>query len=114
MATSLNFRNFAQPTLPLTMNDAEGTPITVTAPTVELVELLQANQAEITAALSQGDESTISEIWTLAARLISCNREGRQVTAEDLKGRYGISYAMLLVFFKSYMAFINEIEHEKN
>lgn len=114
MAKSLNFRNFAQPTIQLTMNDAEGTLITVTAPTVELVELLQANQDEIKAAFGKGDESTLAEIWTLAARLISCNREGRQVTAEDLKGRYGISYDMLLMFFEAYGAFVNEIEHEKN
>lgn len=114
MAKSLNFRSFAQPTLPLTMNDAEETKVTVTAPSVELTELLEANQDEITAALTSGGRDSLDEVWKLAARLISCNREGLQVTAEDLKGRYGIGYEMLFAFFQAYEEFTNEIKSAKN
>lgn len=114
MAKALNFRSFAQPTLSLTMNDAEGTLFTVTTPSVELVELLEANLDEIKAVFERGDKSSLDEIWNLAARLISCNRECRKVTVEELKGRYGMNYQMLFAFLQAYGEFIAEIESAKN
>lgn len=114
MAKSLNFRSFAQPTLPINMNDAEETLFTVTTPSVELVEKLDANKDEIIAAFKKGDRNSLDEIWSLAASLISCNREGRQVTAEELKGRYGMDYRMLFAFYQVYGEFIDEIEAAKN
>lgn len=114
MAKGLNFRSFAQPTLPITMNDACGTLITVTAPTVELAERLEANQDAIVAVFSKGDRESLDELWSFAADLISCNREHRTVTAADLKGTYGMSYEMLFAFFVAYGDFIAEIENAKN
>jgi hypothetical protein len=114
MAKGLNFRNFAQPTLPITMNDAEETLFTLTAPSVELVERLQANQDALAATFQQGNKESLDAIWGLTADLISCNREGRQVTVDDLKGRFGMGYRMLFVFLQAYGEFIAEIEAEKN
>jgi hypothetical protein len=114
MAKALNFRKFAQPTLPINMNDAEETLFTVTTPSVELVERLEANQAEIVAALNRGDRESLSDVWNLAAHLISCNRECRQVTAEELKGKYGVNYKMLFEFFNAYEEFLGEIKSAKN
>ena len=114
MARSLNFRDFAQPTLCITMNDTEGTVFTVTTPNVALVEKLEANQDHITAVFERGDKTSLDEIWALAASLISCNRDGRQVTANELKDRYGMSYVMLFSFLQAYGEFIAEIEAAKN
>lgn len=114
MAKSINFRQFAQPTLPINMNDPEETLFTITAPTVELTERLKENQDTMLVTFQKGDKESLDEIWGLAADLISCNREGRRVTVEDLKGRYGMSYQMLLVFFTAYGEFIAEIEAAKN
>ena len=114
MAKTLNFREFAQPTLRIQMNDAESTPFTLTAPSVELVERLEANQDALVATFKKGDRESLNAVWQLAADLISNNREGRQVTAEDLKGRYGMSYRMLLAFYDAYGEFIAEIEAAKN
>lgn len=114
MAKGLNFRHFSQPTLPINMNDAEETLFTVTAPTVELVERLKENQDEIVAVFENGDEETLDEIWKLTADLISCNREGRKVSVEELKGKYGMNYAMLYAFLVAYFEFIADIENEKN
>ena len=114
MAKGLNFRNFAQPTLPINMNDAEETLFTLTAPTVELVERLEANQENIVAILRQGDRQSLDELWNFVAALISCNRECRQVTADELKGRYGMTYEMLFAFIIAYSEFINEIKSAKN
>lgn len=114
MAKGLNFRSFTQPTLPITMNDAEETLFTVITPSVELTERLEANQDEINAAFAKGDKSSLDEIWKLAADLISCNREGRKVSVEELKGRYGMTYQMLFIFLNAYNEFIAEIESAKN
>lgn len=110
----LNFRQFAQPTLPITMNDAEETLFTLTAPTVELVERLEANKDTLLETFKKGDRSSLDEIWKLTADLISCNREGRKVTVEDLKSRYGMTYQMLFMFLTAYGEFIAEIEAAKN
>ena len=114
MAKSLNFRSFAQPTLQLTMNDSDETKFTLTAPSVELIERLEANQDALLATFQKGDRESLEEIWNLAADLISCNREGRHVTAEDLKGRFGMNYTMLFAFLQAYGEFISEIESAKN
>lgn len=114
MAKGLNFRNFAQPTLPLNMNDAEETLFSVTQPRVELVERLEANQDTILQTFQGGDKDAVDAIWELAADLISCNREHRKVTVAELKGKYGVTYEMLLAFFVAYGEFIAEIENAKN
>lgn len=114
MAKLLNFRHFAQPTLPIVMNDAAETPFTLIAPSVELVERLEANQDTIVATFQKGDRESLDAIWDLAASLISCNREGRKTTADELKGRYGMSYQMLFAFLTAYGEFIAEIEAAKN
>lgn len=114
MAKGLNFRNFKQPTLPINMNDAEETLFTLTAPTVELTESLEANQDTLVATFQTGDRASLDAIWDFAARLISCNREHRPVTAAELKGKYGMSYEMLMAFFVAYGEFVGEIESAKN
>lgn len=114
MAKGLNFRNFAQPVLPLNMNDAEETLIRVTAPTVELTERLEANLDAIVATFAKGDRTSLDEVWQLAADLISCNRDRIKVTVVELKGKYGVSYEMLMAFYAAYSEFIDEIENEKN
>ena len=114
MAKGLNFRNFNQPTLPINMNDAEETLFTCIAPTVELVERLEANQDAIIAVFEKGDRESLEELWKLTADLISCNREHRSVTVEELKGKYGMSYQMLFAFITAYGEFIDEIESAKN
>ena len=114
MAKGLNFRSFAQPTLPINMNDAEETLFTVTTPSVELTERLEANQDTIIATFKSGDRESVDALWSLAADLISCNREHRKVTPEELKGKYGVSYEMLMAFYISYIEFIEEIKNAKN
>ena len=112
---SLNFRQFSQPSLPITMNDAEETLFTVTTPSVELVETLEANKDAIIESISTGNKDSLDEVWNLAAKLISCNRECRHVTADELKGRYGMTYGMLFAFFKVYEEdLLAEIENAKN
>ena len=114
MARILDFNKFEQPSLPLVMKDEEKTKFTVIAPSVELIQKLEANQEDIERALKKGDEHSIARAWSLAAELISCNEEDRQVTAEDLQKKYRMSYVMLFAFFKVYGELVDEIESAKN
>jgi hypothetical protein len=114
MARILDFNAFEQPTLPVVMKDADRTKFTVTAPSVELIQKLEANQEGLEKALKNGDENSLAQAWKLAAELISCNDEGRQVTATDLQEKYRMTYVMLFAFFKVYGELVDEIESAKN
>lgn len=114
MAKVLDFNKFDQPSLPIVMRDGDKTQFTVTAPSYELIEELEANQDAITAACKKGDAGSLEKAWELAAKLISCNQECRQVTGEELQAKYGMTYVMLFAFFVSYREMINEIESAKN
>ncbi len=114
MARVLDFNKFEQPTLPLVMKDTDKTKFTVVAPSVELIQKLEANQEDIEKALKKGDENSIAKAWDLAAELISCNEERRQVTGAELQEKYGMDYVMLFAFFKVYGELVAEIESAKN
>ena len=79
-----------------------------------MTERLEANQDTIIAVFERGDRESVGALWSLAADLISCNREHLKVTAEELKGKYGVSYEMLMAFYIAYTDFVNEIESAKN
>lgn len=113
MARVLDFNKFEQPSLPLVMKDENRTKFTVIAPSVELIQKLEANKEAIDKALEKGDDS-IEKCWELAAELISCNEERRQVTAKELEEKYRMTYVMLFAFFEVYGELIDEIESAKN
>ena len=114
MARVLDFNKFEQPSLPIVMKDENRTKFTVIAPSVELIHKLEANREAIDEALKNGGDDSIEKCWELAAELISCNEEGRQVTAEELKEKYCMTYVMLFAFFKVYGELVDEIESAKN
>ena len=115
----LDFNLINQPVLELTMMDEAKTAITVTSPAEGLVEELQDTVPELQNILKAGNETSVAAAYNLAARLMSCNRQGLQVTAEDLKTKYWPKdrYANLLnlvYFVSAYLDFIHEIENAKN
>ena len=114
MAKTLNFRTLMAPTLPLVMNDDHGTEITVTAPTEGLVEELNAVAPNMKAALEADEKEATPVIYDLAARLISCNKQGIQVTADDLRGKYKLNLEALIVFYNTYVDFLEEVASAKN
>lgn len=114
MANVIDFRNMRPPTLPLIMNDEAGTAIDVTPPTVDLVEELKTNLPHLQELLTGEDPEIRTGLYDLAARLISCNRNLRRVTGEQLRMVYRLSEEDLVVFFSAYTDFISGIEHAKN
>ena len=115
----LDFNKINRPVLQLTMMDEERTGITVTTPSEGLVEELQETLPELQKILTPGDEGTVEAAYDLAARLISCNKEGLQVTADDLRSKYWPADRLanmenMVVFFSAYMDFIEELNSAKN
>lgn len=112
--SKLDFNIITPPTLQLVMRDDQRTEIVVTTPTEMLVEELQALAPELTKLLSADNADSVKAAYSLAAKLISCNRSGLQVTAEDLRDKYKLNLEALIVFYNAYMDFLNEITGAKN
>jgi hypothetical protein len=114
MAETLNFNTVNRPVLSLVMMDDDRTEIKVSTPSEGLIEELQATLPELEPVLSTGDKAAISAIYDLAAKLISCNRSFLRVTGEDLRTKYRLDLAALIIFFNAYMDFISEVTNAKN
>lgn len=113
MADTLKFDRHRPPILSVELMDDQHTVVRVTPPTVELQEELRARQAELSALLTDDDESR-EVFYDLAARLMSCNRNMRKFTPEQLRTTYGLDEEDLVVFFHAYADFLTKIEHAKN
>ena len=114
MAKVLDFNILQQPTQVVRMMDDERTIIHLSAPTVDLVDELKNNAAQLEAALSGKTKDTRQAVYNLAARLINCNLDGIIVTSEELALKYRMSLQALSVFYDTYVEFISEIGNEKN
>lgn len=114
MAKTLDFNSMKRPTLRLVMQDEAKTCISVSTPTEALVEELTEAMPQLDTVLQSNDGSMIQAIYDLAARLISCNRDYKKVTAEDLRDQYKLNLEDLVIFYSAYLDFINEITNSKN
>jgi hypothetical protein len=114
VAKTLDFNVVVPPTLPIVMRDDRRTEIIVTAPTEGLVEELQAVAPSMGGMLAADEAVATPVIYELAAKLISCNKAGLQVTVDDLRDKYKMNLEMLIIFFNAYLDFINEITNAKN
>lgn len=113
----LDFRELYMPVYELTMMD--GTDITVTHPNEGLVEELEAMASEVETIFSADNPDVIDEVYKLAAQLISCNKQGLSVSADDLRTKYWpedktLNQLALLSFISEYMNFLDEIKKVKN
>ena len=64
--------------------------------------------------IKTGNKEGVQSIYDLAARLISCNREGITITASELLGKYRMTLESAVVFFSAYMDYITGITNQKN
>ena len=69
---------------------------------------------ELTKILESNSTESVKSVYHLAAKLISCNRSGLQVSAEDLRDKYKLNLEALIVFYNVYLDFLNEITNAKN
>ena len=112
--STVNFNRYRPPILEVPLFDKDETVLQVTPPTVNLQEELRANAGDFKALLDGGDDEKREALWDLAARLMSCNRNMRKITPQDLRKKYKLVEDDLVVFFEDYAGFITGIEHAKN
>ena len=110
----MDFNRHRPPFLEVPLFDKDETVLQVTPPTVDLQEELRATAADLHALLGGGNEEQRAAMWDLAARLMSCNRNWRKITPEDLRKKYKLVEDDLIVFFEEYVGFVSRLENAKN
>lgn len=114
MQKNLNFNKVNRPTLLLTMPDEAQTQLKVGTPSEALIQELTERAPELENIMKSGNKEAINEMYILAAKLISCNRDFIPVTADDLRGKYGLDFEALVIFYSTYLDFIEAVNNEKN
>lgn len=113
MMKTLDFNVIESPKLRLVMMDEARTTVHVVCPTEGLMEELAIVQPRLASA-TQGNAESTRLAYELAAKLVSCNLEGRPFTVEELKGPCKWGLESLIIFYTHYIDFINGIAEQKN
>jgi len=114
MENIVNFNRHRPPVLRVELLDDQNTVLHVVPPTVDLQEELRTRHTDLHALLAGGEEEKREALFDLAARLMSCNRNMRKVTAEQLRTTYNLDEEDMVVFFEAYADFIRRLENAKN
>lgn len=115
MAEAIDFSTGRKPTLPLILRDAAGERrVRVTTPTLDLMQEIRGNLPALQALLEGVSDESREAVFDLAARLISCNRDGLTVTGQELIDKYDLDEEDLTVFFSEYLDFIEGLAGAKN
>ncbi|MDE6730062.1 MAG: hypothetical protein K2J71_04725 [Oscillospiraceae bacterium] len=107
-----DFNSIEQITMGITLPNQEKTRLTLTVPKVSLIEKLSTNAEKIDKIFKEKNKSTINELYQIIADIMSCNKEFRKVTAEELKDC--LLYEHVSAFVFAYMEFLTEIKSAKN
>lgn len=114
MAKILDLNALEQPVLELKLRDEKRTTFRLTTPTTRLVEKFIAAKAEIAEVTKTRNVEKIKKLYEITAELISCNADYINVTAEDLRDTYRVTFGDLVVIFAAYLDFIKEFNNAKN
>lgn len=115
MAEAIDFSTRRKPTLPIFLRDAAGERrVRVTTPTLDLMQEIRGNLPALQALLEGVSDESREAVFDLAARLISCNRDGLTVTGQELIDKYDLDEEDLTVFFSEYLDFIEGLAGAKN
>lgn len=112
---TLDFNTLDRPELEITMPDPDKTVFRLTLPSEKVVEEMQAASAHLSEIADGGASADIVEsIYALAAKMISSNRAGIQVTGLDLRERYNLDLEALVIFFYTFTEFVTDVAKQKN
>jgi hypothetical protein len=113
MAKPLNFNNVKKNYLSVTLADEKETTLLIGTPTKAIMEDLMVIQSGLETA--EEDEITpevLDDLYRACARVMSRNKCGVEITGEYLGELFDFEDIML--FFTSYMNFIDEVVGSKN
>ena len=105
MAT-LNLNTARRPTLDVTFEDELETTLHICFPTKEMVDALK--QLDVSC-ITDDDKAALSQVYDFAARLISRNRDGVTVTAEELQTTYNLDLEALIIFLNAYADYVSGV-----
>ena len=114
MVKKLDFNALEQPVLEITLRDKEQTTVRITAPKEELVERFMAAAEEIKSIASGNSGEQLKALYGLIAELMNCNLDEITFTADSLRTQYGLKLYDMVIFVKTYLSFIKELEEAKN
>lgn len=114
MARTLDLNSLDRPTLELTLRDDARTRLRLIYPSEKLVERFMAASDELTAVSKNKNADTIQSLYRLTADILNCNMDDVEVTAEELRDKYRVSFADLMVIYAAYLDFIKELTEAKN
>ena len=114
MARLLDFNSVQVQTLDIVLRDEARTMLHLKPPTEGLVQELIRISPRMHKVAETGDEESLELTYELVAKLINCNRDGIQVTSEELRTKYGMDFEFIVVFCNHYLEFINDITNAKN
>ena len=113
MAKTFNFNNIKKKYLPVTLGNEENTTLLIGSPTKSIMSdlmILQSGQEGV----ADGEASTemIDNVYEACARVLSHNKQGIEVTAEEL-GEF-CDIEDITAFFTAYMEFVADMGEGKN
>ena len=110
----LDFNAIQQPTWPIKLKDDAQTVVNISAPSVDLMDRLEASTSEIQEITKTKDGRSIRKLYDLIAEVLSCNEDGFTFTGDELRTKYRMSLLDLAKFELGYLDFIGEIKEAKN
>lgn len=110
MANTLDFNKVKKNYLTITLNNEEQTKLLVMTPTKRLLSELSNNLPDMSGGMPS--EEDLRALYEFSAQLMSRNKTGRRVTAEELEQI--LDFEDLIIFFNAYTDFILTTVNEKN
>jgi uncharacterized UPF0160 family protein len=114
MANTLNFNTVKKQYLTVTLPDEKNTLLMVCMPTKSLFEELNSIKSNFNST-DNSDESldqALSDLYDLVARVMSRNKAGVKITKEALEKC--LDFEDIILFFQSYLTFVNSVKSSKN
>lgn len=114
MANVLNFNTAKKQYLTVTLPDEKNTTLMVCMPTKSLFEELDSIKHSFSSDKNTEEslDQVLGELYDLVARVMSRNKVGVKITKKDLEKC--LDFEDIVIFFRSYMTFVNSVKSSKN
>jgi hypothetical protein len=110
MAKSFDFNKIKPKTMTVTLSDEAKTVLAVMTPDKKLRDDL----VSLYEGVDEGDDDEIIEaLYDLSARVMSRNKQGIDISADQLKEMYP-DHTYVMAFLNAYVDFIGELTNSKN
>ena len=111
MSNSFNFNSIKKQFLTTTLPDENNTTILVLTPNKKLMDELVHLESTLQNS-NAAAETVIDDLYSLVAKLMSCNKGGVVITKDKLEEC--VDFEDLIAYFKVYTSFVHNITSSKN